>query len=360
MTPRTQASNVDGGTVDEVAASWKLRLSSADVSARERDAFRGWLAQSAQHRAAYDAIDRAWDACAEEAGDFAIVSMREAALRYVPPAKRGFWQWPITAAVCLVAACWVGWLIAAGKLANHTGALRPQSPGVELTSTIANAVRAEFETRIGERSTIRLVDGSVIVLDTGSRISVDLTGIGREVHLLAGRANFDVAHDAAKSFVVYAADRRITALGTAFDVRIGPREVRVTLEEGRVVVDQISPGALHPARGSPAARTQLEPGEQLVAPVGGAARVRGADIKRATSWQQGRLIFEADRLADAIAEMNRYSTSPIVLADPEIGDLKLSGVFRTGEVRAFAHALTEYFSIDTVQDGDTTILRWRK
>lgn len=108
------------------------------------------------------------------------------------------------------------------------------------------------------------------------------------------------------------------------------------------------------------ARTQLEAGEQLTAVVGGVASVRGADLERSTSWREGRLVFEADRLADAITEMNRYSTVPIVIADSSIGDLRISGVFSTDKPQAFAKALTEYFGIDAVERSSVRVLCWRQ
>jgi transmembrane sensor len=225
---------------------------------------------------------------------------------------------------------------------------------------IDNATRGQYATRVGERSTIRLADGSVVTLDTASRVSLDLTATNREVHLLKGQANFQVAKDKARPFVVYAADRRITAVGTAFDVRLDQRGVCVTLVEGKVAVDQLATRAEHQTHHESVARTQLEAGEQLTAPVGGTASVRGAHLERSTSWREGRLVFEADRVADAIAEMNRYSPAPIVIADSSIGDLRISGVFSTDKPQAFADALTEYFRIDAVAQGNVTVLRWRQ
>jgi transmembrane sensor len=227
-------------------------------------------------------------------------------------------------------------------------------------TTINNAGQGEFQTQVGERSTLRLVDGSVLTLDTASKVALDLSGQIREVHLLQGRANFEVAKDPSRPFVVYAADRRITAIGTAFDVRLSEREVQVTLVEGKVAVDQLARGSNRAKPDTPMVRTKLQAGEQLNAPVGGAASVRGADLERSTSWRDGRLVFAADRLADAVAEMNRYSRSPIVLGDAAVGELKVSGVFRTADPQAFARALADYFNIETSEQGNATVLRWRR
>jgi len=104
-----------------------------------------------------------------------------------------------------------------GRCNDSTNARRGAAHEVTM---IDNVTHGQYATRIGERSTIRLADGSVVTLDTASRVSLDLTTANREVHLLGGQANFEVAKDKARPFVVYAGDRRITAVGTAFDVRL--------------------------------------------------------------------------------------------------------------------------------------------
>jgi len=302
-------------------------------------------------------MDRAWESAGAEAGDALIMKMREAALQFkVPPRRTQSWAWSASVAASVLLTCAVWW---GGKHQwNWQAGVARDGSGSEVR--IENATRDQYETRVGERSTIRLADGSVVTLDTASRVSLDLTDKDREVHLLAGQANFEVAKDKSRPFIVYAADRRITAVGTAFDVRLDQTEVLVTLVEGKVAVDQLVLRSERRHHNEPVVRTQLEAGEQLVAPVGGAASVHGANIERSTSWREGRLLFEADRVADAVAEMNRYSSVPIVIADLSIGELKISGIFSTSSPQEFAHALTEYFRIDAIPQDGATVLRWRR
>src|SRR5690606_3672714 len=92
-------------------------------------------------------------------------------------------------------------------------------------------------------------------------------------------------------------------------------------------------------------RTELAAGQQLVDSGTEGIEVRDAPVRRITSWREGRLIFEDEPLAAAVAEMNRYSRTRIRLADPALGRLRVSGVFRTGQSEAFAEALVAYFPI---------------
>jgi transmembrane sensor len=342
---------------DDQAARWRVRLSMSNLSAHDRSEFERWLKESPDNRLAFDAMDRAWEAAGEEADDRAMLRMRESALRFQAAEKPSSWAWPASIAATIALACGVwSWN---GKLGWSGPEGLPTEGATHEVTMIKNVTRGQYETHVGERSIIELADGSTVTLDTASRVSLDLTAKEREVHLLAGQANFEVAKDKARPFVVYAADRRITAVGTAFDVRLEQRVVLVTLAEGKVAVDQLAMRTENQSHNEPLVRTNLEAGEQLVAAVGGAASIRGANLEQSNSWRNGRLVFEAERLADAIVEINRYSTTPIVIADSDIGEIKISGVFSTSTPKSFTHALTEYFAIDAVEQGDVTVLRWR-
>jgi transmembrane sensor len=207
----------------------------------------------------------------------------------------------------------------------------------------------DYHTAVGERSAITLQDGSTVVLNTNSALEVDFTSSERRIRLLRGQAMFEVAKSASRTFVVFAGDRRITALGTAFDVRLDKDAVRVLLVEGRVAVDAAS-----------RARLELEPGEQLVAKSGAAAVVQPANIQRLTSWKSGRLIFQDESLGNAVAEVNRYIRHPLKIGDPRIAELRFSGVFRTAEVERFANSMTELYPIVANRGTDGSVsLNWR-
>jgi transmembrane sensor len=84
--------------------------------------------------------------------------------------------------------------------------------------------------------------------------------------------------------------------------------------------------------------------------------VRTADPERSTSWRRGQLVFENTRLADAIAEVNRYSEAKIELADPDLGNLRLSGAFATGRPAVFVEAVTTYFPVRIARSDDRKVV----
>lgn len=356
-------------TRDEIAAQWRVRMADPGLSASQSAQFERWLGESTENAAAYEAIQHAWNAAGAEAASAEMRELREQALRYsVPTRKSNFRRWAWAAGLGVVALTAV--FVARQSFLARDGAILVGARDAALFGLLPEPRANEFQTGVGQRSAVRLVDGSVITLNTASRIETTFSAGKRIVRLLSGQAMFEVARDVQRPFTVFAGDRRISVLGTSFDVRVGPREVRVTLVDGRVAVDQIAPvpfarleglsnEATHPKHAIRSI-SNLEPGEELVALSGGSATIRGTDVRRVTSWRDGRLIFQGDRLSDAISEMNRYSQTPIVLADPSIGDLQISGVFRTGQPEEFAHALSQYFPLEATRQSGTVLLIWAR
>jgi transmembrane sensor len=189
-----------------------------------------------------------------------------------------------------------------------------------------------YATSPNERTKVTLADGSVVTLDSGTRLSARLGKSRRDITLLAGRALFQVAKDRQRPFVVKAGDRTITALGTVFDVRLSSGELRVTLAEGSVAVRPV-----YPSRGS--VQQILKPNQQLVQGASSASpELRTVDTDKALSWADGQVFFEDEPLASAIEEMNRYSQSKIIV-DPAVADLRINGMFRTSNQAGFLAAL---------------------
>src|SRR5690606_12600450 len=128
-----------------------------------------------------------------------------------------------------------------------------------------------YRTAVGERLAVTLDDGSVLTLNTDSRALVQYGDGIRGVTLEKGQALFEVAKNPELPFVVTAAGRKVTALGTAFDVRVTDDRLAVTLIEGRVAVEPTAPSSAIKER------TELAPGDQLIA----AASHPQPEVKRA-------------------------------------------------------------------------------
>lgn len=306
----------------EEASAWFSKLNTRSVSSETLEGFRVWR-QGAGHREAYAEVEAAWRrANALENDPYAKDAVAEAFERgRSRRAAAGPKTWRPIALV-------------------GVGVLLATSLGLGI------AVRSGFfgrsyATGVGEQRLVQLDDGSRIRLDTDTRLVVRLSGVRRQVRLEQGQALFEVAHDPARPFIVAAGATDVRALGTQFDVRRDAGHVQVTLLQGRVEVRQ--------GEHSQGAVVVLRPGEQILAN-GALGRPAPADVTTATSWADGRLLFHAIPLRQAIAEMNRYSRRPIVLAAPGLGDEAVTGAFDTTNVDGFVLAISGLHGLRVERD----------
>lgn len=296
----------------------------------EKTAFRAWLSASPTHAAAWEKVNAVW-ASYDEAPDPLLESWRNQALATRPQAWRPSYLQAAAAAIVIV--------LGGGAFAVMGLKMLPAShlrPGHE----IASAAEVTYSAGPSQRNVV-LPDGTRVQLDARSSISVRHGTVRRDVALVSGRAYFNVAHDAHRPFVVAAAGQTVTDVGTAFGVSLQPDGVSVVLTEGSV---SIAPGA--------GRRTvALTPGEQYVGPSSGAVSVSDVDVDRALAWRSGFAEFKATPLADAVAEMNRYSATSIVVDDARAGALPISGRYQTGDADGFTRSVTAIYGLASRRDA---------
>jgi transmembrane sensor len=292
------------------AAAWIARLHADDRSATDERAFQAWLAESPLHSHAFDAVTATWDLVGGLRGGFPAVARSDA----VRPRRRAV-------------------LAALGTVVLAGGTL----------SVWRAAYAGVYETDVGGQEHVALEDGTQAFLDTDTRIRVRYSDEVRAVRLDRGRVNFRVAPDARRPFVVEAAGRRIVASHTTFDVYREDGRLSVVLLRGSAsVADKAAPTGM---------QQTLTTGERFMA-TAQAVRTDRPNLTPLVAWQFGQAVFENETLADAAAEMNRYSTVKLVIADPAAARLRLSGVYRVGDTSAFARSVASLLpvQIETVDD----------
>jgi transmembrane sensor len=198
---------------------------------------------------------------------------------------------------------------------------------------IAAAPAPSVSTAVGQRKRMTLSDASSVSLDTDSEIAVRMDEKARNVMLRRGRAYFKVTKDAHRPFIVSAGDKRIRAVGTAFEVRIDKGEVIVTVVEGTVEVTDRNP------KRAIANAARIGAGTQLVTLPHNDWSIRQIDAGQSTTWLTGRLSFVDEPLAKAVDEMNRYSRQKLAFRDGHAPDERILGVFRAGDTLGLAQAI---------------------
>ncbi len=339
-------------TPEEWAAFWYLRVSSDECTPEDRYEFEAWKREAPENAAAYEKVVRGSAFIDRHVAEPAMRRLgKETLTRTARPLHRKRWAQLTALAASVVLAVGVG-LIASID----------QNP----TSIAILAEVESYETAIGERSTVTLSDGSTVTLNTNSRIEVAFSAQERNVRLMRGQGFFDVHEDADRPFAVEAGDKRVVALGTAFDVRFDEgNDVQVTLVEGRVSVGEVIRTATNVAAVSapkPKPIAELVPGQRLVARHDAAPEVIETNAEEATSWREGRLIFRGEPIGDVIEEMNRYSAQKLKLSnDPRLQEMRVSGVFNTGRASTFVDALERMHPLEATRSGSNELtLVWQE
>lgn len=218
-----------------------------------------------------------------------------------------------------------------------------------------------YRTGVGELQTVVLDDGTRLSLNTDTRVRVEIGVARRSVNVERGEALFEVAKDASRPFVVRVAASEVVAMGTVFSVRLTPQgpglgdALAVTLIEGQVSLRPAAGGAAGEV--APAQPLLMSPGERvrLMKAPGGAARatqeVDRPRLEQVVAWKRSEALFENASLAEAVAEMNRYSRTPIVLTDDLAGvGWRISGRYRAGDNAGFARAVAAVHGL-AVREG---------
>ncbi len=326
----------EGASADAQAARWAVRHGSGNLDLRDRRAFTAWLRADSKHERLYFEACQALRTLANHADAAPIVELRrqaraqlEAWRRPAPRAKR-----PLALAAALM-------------LAIGVGASYPYWSWL-LEYPAANRA---YQTAVGERARVPLPDGSVIELDTDSRVEVAYSARTRLLRLRQGQALFEVAQQARRPFVVQAAGDTITAIGTRFNVRLDGERLNLTLLEGKVnVLTPISSPDVPPTAPIP-----VMVGQRLTLSPGSPAVLATTNPQIEASWSEGKLIFNDESLAEAISEINRYSRNPIRLEGDIGARYHLSGTYSSIDPARFARSMTELFPLSLVAAADGSL-----
>ena len=258
-----------------------------------------------------------------------------------------------------------------------------------LQPTTLEANNASFLTSVGQQSQHILEDGSTIWLNSNSEVLIDFSEQTRRVNLVKGEAHFEVAKDQDRPFEVYASDRLVRAIGTAFSVYRLEDRIEVLVTEGKVELaianqslvvkpdnyDAITVANLQDGEVSEthfdndegANRTQegtrfknhvlgeLVAGQRISIPTANMAdttsllndiiEVDSSEVTRKLSWREGKLVFAGESLEEVVKEITRHTKIRIDVFDPALKKMRIGGQFKTGETDSLFYVLETGFGI---------------
>lgn len=306
--------------ITEQAAAYFARRHAASTA--ERRARESWLRQDPRHARAYEGLQYTWNLAGELADDVDLLALKAADMAALPRRTRPPRRWLAMAASLVL-------LVGAGVAGLRLWA--PPDP-------------IRYATVLGEKRSEAMADGTHVVLNTDTALEVRFSRSQRAVSLARGEAQFDVAHDPARPFVVSVGSDTVTALGTRFQVRREVDATVITLLEGRVEV------------ASGEQRHILQPNERAVLSPRTGIAIASIDPRMAEGWLEGWLRFRGAPLAEVIAEANRYSTQKLRLGHPRLAAVPLSGNFHAGDTASIADAASLILPVRVERRGQDIVL----
>lgn len=333
MAPRESA--------QEQARRWIARIDAGELDAPSRAELHTWLAEDPQHAHLLDTHALLWSDASRAAFPAPSLSPRSAA-------RGGWWGRPR----------WSGSLL--GLVVLVAAGVRlfiPSGPMPENQAQTSMTMR----TALGQHEKLTLQDGSRMHLNTASVVQVAFGDKQRRVVLDRGEGFFDVAKDPSRPFEVVAGQSIVRAVGTRFAVRrLDDRRVEVTVFEG--LVEVLRPAASLRDAAEPvivrrqplrlaAGQQALDAGDQIVL-----KSLAPAALEQRLAWQEGRIVFDATPLPDAVEQVNRYSDRPLRLSGPALQSVKVSGAFSTQDIAVFLRSLEQGFGLRVEQGADAVLI----
>jgi len=335
-TPPSNTPEADA--IEREAASWVLRLDRR-LTAAEQDEYSQWLAADPRHREAVALQRWGWEELDRLTGLQTTVNALPdpdlLAPRRFSPVRKFTGYLPLVLAASTAVGLFLWW--------PHPAA----NPAPEPAAVPSYALAAPIEQRT-------LEDGSTVELNRGAAIETRFTAGERRVSLLRGEANFTVAKNPARPFIVSASGVEVKAVGTVFNVRLGRTAVEVLVAEGKVQVQQ-------PAAAT-AVVTPLTMGQHAVvslapfAPAPQAAKLSAAELEQKTAWQPRLLDFTAASLGEIVGEFNRRNPVHLILGDADLATLRLSATFHSDNVEGFVRLMESDFGMRAEWRGETEIV----
>jgi transmembrane sensor len=311
------------------AAVWLARLHSEQRTASTERAFRAWFTADPMHAAAFERITNTWEAARGVSQAVDSWQAETASRAQATRIRRKTVAAALALIVLVVTGSWI------------------------LQSALRFSKAQVVETSLGERRSLVLPDGTRLVLNTDSRVTLRFDEAARRLTLNKGQAHFNVATAPARPFIVEAGGRQIVATGTVFDVRWTNAKLSVVLFEGHVSVSPVSGARENPDAGI----VILEPGQRAQFENTGTIVRSVKRLDREDAWIGGRAVFDNTRLGDAVAEMNRYTRKRIEISDSSVAEWRISGTFSTDDVDAFARSLVDLLPVSIELRDDRTVLR---
>ncbi|QPH41534.1 FecR family protein [Pedobacter endophyticus] len=228
-----------------------------------------------------------------------------------------------------------------------------------------------WATQSGERKKIRLSDGTVVMLNAKSALSI-VKGFGkerREVNL-TGEAFFDVVHCKDVPFQVHTSEFNINVLGTAFNVKAYPDETtsEATLIRGLITMEAVNGSGiitLKPSQKVTVYKNALQPQKRakLVKPslsrpeitINHYTLIKDSTIVE-TAWTKNRIEIYDQDFDEIKGALEKWYNVKIKFTNAEVEKYRFTATFSNETIEQALSALQKVENFKYEIKGDLVII----
>jgi transmembrane sensor len=332
----------------EQASLWWVRLREDDVSAEEVARWLDWCQGDPENLRAFEKVESLGGRLGQlDPGTRTALARELLDEGRAEAPRRPRWRryrWPAAAA------------LAAGAVALLLG-----RGGWPAAAPPAAAQSAAYVTQKAQIRDVALSDGSRVAIGADTALAVSYSESGRNLQLKSGEAYFEVEHNPDRPFAVQAGRLKVIAVGTAFNIRKTGDTVEVIVTRGAVDVEDAAArsGGSHSAALPRDGVIRVAAGQLVMADGGPSLNVRPADPAAAVSWRSGSMSFIDQDLAVVVANLNRYSSREVSIADPALERLRFTGSVVQGHEDEWLAAIQKVFPV-SVRDTGGRVLLYRR
>lgn len=204
-------------------------------------------------------------------------------------------------------------------VASSLGFLANSLTKKEKTAIFENHI--EYSSEKGSVSSVKLYDGSVIWLSSGTKLALDKNTDGKTVARLNGEAYFDLVPNPKRNFIVDLGKFQVHDIGTTFNIRAYESENKISTS--------LISGQIDFVQESGSSMLTVKPGEYVEYDKNSNnIEVTKHDPSEITAWKDGKFVFIDQSLGDICKELERWYNIEINIEDRNLSEIKYTSVVK--------------------------------
>ncbi|NWF90523.1 MAG: FecR domain-containing protein [Ignavibacteriaceae bacterium] len=259
--------------------------------------------------------------------------------KYSSPIKTDFsWLYQVAAMIII--------MIGVFFLIKQNNPVLPNQPRQAAEQQLI--INHELTTQKGERKTLPLSDGTIVYLNSDSKLVYPaiFAESSREVEV-EGEAYFSVIPDKSRAFKVKSGNVVTIVTGTEFNVKNRNGRVNVVVAKGSVTT--YSNGFVE--------GINLKKGEMITfSEKRGFSSPTKVNLDYFLAWRWDKLAFARTSLNDVMAEVERCYNLPVVFQNDSIRTKRFTGTFKTDSLSQLLSIISLTLDVKINYDGHKVIL----